>query len=187
MTRLTARVANELSALRSIALVCMALITTNAFYRLNAPLPGRLSSGVLEWINIRSVTDSLVPGAHLVSPRRFYLHHGIYLGDGEVAHYSGFSGALRSGPIEVTDLAHFAHDKPVWMLAQPAEYSRAEVAERARSRVGENRYRVLTNNCEHFCRWCVSGRSYSAQVEACLRRPRSLLAFISALQPRFVA
>jgi hypothetical protein len=33
-----------------------------------------------------------------------------------------------------------------------------------RSRLGENDYRLLTNNCEHFCNWCLSGVSLSAQV-----------------------
>jgi hypothetical protein len=27
--------------------------------------------------------------------------------------------------------------------------------ERARSRLGESRYRLLTNNCEHFCSWAL--------------------------------
>jgi hypothetical protein len=35
----------------------------------------------------------------------------------------------------------------------------------ARARIGENEYRVLTNNCEHFCNWCVCGAGRSAQAE----------------------
>jgi hypothetical protein len=31
---------------------------------------------------------------------------------------------------------------------------------RARSRAGENCYRLLTNNnCEHFCEWCLRGKA----------------------------
>jgi hypothetical protein len=57
-------------------------------------------------------------------------------------------------------------------------YSPAEIVRRARSRLGENDYRLLTNNCEHFCNWCLSGVSRSAQVE---RRLRLALRLFSAL------
>lgn len=33
-----------------------------------------------------------------------------------------------------------------------------------RSRVGEKRYNILTNNCEHFCNWCIDGVSGTGQV-----------------------
>lgn len=42
----------------------------------------------------------LPPGAHLTTPRRGYVHHGIYAGDGRVVHYAGFSRILRRGPVE---------------------------------------------------------------------------------------
>jgi hypothetical protein len=44
-------------------------------------------------------------------------------------------------------------------------YSPEEIVPRARSRLGENHYRLLANNCEHFCNWCLSGVSHSPQVE----------------------
>jgi hypothetical protein len=43
------------------------------------------------------------------------------------------------------------------------------------SRVGENRYRLLTNNCEHFCNWCLWGKSYSEQVRCFITHPFSTL------------
>jgi hypothetical protein len=39
------------------------------------------------------------------------------------------------------------------------------VVARARSRLGEERYRTLSNNCEHFCTWCIHGENRSCQVE----------------------
>ena len=39
---------------------------------------------------------------------------------------------------------------------------------RARSRLGENRYRFFSNNCEHFSEWCVNGEHRSPQVERLL-------------------
>jgi hypothetical protein len=50
-------------------------------------------------------------------------------------------------------------------------YNGDEVARRAGSRLGERDYRLLTNNCEHFCSWCLFGECRSAQVEACLKSP----------------
>jgi hypothetical protein len=46
--------------------------------------------------------------------------------------------------------------------------------ERARSRLGERAYRVLTNNCEHFCAWALRDESRSAQVEQLRAAPRVL-------------
>jgi hypothetical protein len=44
-------------------------------------------------------------------------------------------------------------------------YSPAETVERAKSRIGENRYNLVTNNCEHFAIWCKTGVSESHQVK----------------------
>lgn len=37
-------------------------------------------------------------GDHLKSSRGLYTHHGIYVGDGNVIHYSGLSDGIQSGP-----------------------------------------------------------------------------------------
>ena len=38
------------------------------------------------------------PGSHLISPRRGYTHHGIYVGDGKVVHYAGLQELARRDP-----------------------------------------------------------------------------------------
>ena len=48
--------------------------------------------------------------------------------------------------------------------------------QRARSRIGESRYRLLTNNCEHFCEWCLNGEQRSYQVEALVAWARRAVA-----------
>ena len=40
---------------------------------------------------------------------------------------------------------------------------------RAESRLDETDYSVLLNNCEHFARWCHTGRHESRQVRTALQ------------------
>ena len=105
-------------------------------------------------------------GTHLVSPRRGYQHHGIYAGEGRVIHYAGFSRLFRRGPVEEVSLARFARGRGVLAQAHatPAFAGTAAVT-RARTRLGEDRYRFWTNNCEHFVQWALNGTPRSSQVE----------------------
>ncbi|MBM5584930.1 efflux transporter outer membrane subunit [Burkholderia pseudomallei] len=111
-------------------------------------------------------------GAHLVSERDGYAHHGIYVGDGLVVHYGGFDCSARRSPVECISLRRFAASNTIQVQAEPdAIYTGIAVVERAWSRVGEDRYRLLTNNCEHFCSWCVCGVGHSEQVRRGLLNP----------------
>jgi Lecithin retinol acyltransferase len=115
-------------------------------------------------------------GSHMVTPRRGYLHHGIYVGSGRIVHYSGFAHGLRGGPVEEVPLAHFTRGRPVWVKGSAsASFDRREVVRRARSRIGEDLYRLFTNNCEHFCEWCLRGEPRSLQIEALLDLPKRAL------------
>jgi Lecithin retinol acyltransferase len=105
-------------------------------------------------------------GAHLTTSRRGYTHHGMYVGHDRVVHYSGLSGFRQCGPVEEVSLSRFAAGHSVQIVDRGRSmYSPYEIVRRARSRIGENDYRLLTNNCEHFCNWCLYGVSRSAQVE----------------------
>ena len=121
-------------------------------------------------------------GAHLITSRRGYTHHGIYVGQGRVVHYSGLSGFWHCGPVEEVPVSRFAVGRPVQIVDRGRPfYSPVEIVRRARSRLGENHYRLLTNNCEHFCNWCVCGVSHSAQAERCWLLPlRTLLTVFHA-------
>ena len=115
-------------------------------------------------------------GAHLATLRRGYQHHGVYVGHGQVIHYSGLSGFWQCGPVEEVPLSRFSNGRPVRLVSHPGpHYSPEEIIRRARSRLGESDYRLLTNNCEHFCNWCLSGVSRSAQVEGRLQLPLRIL------------
>jgi hypothetical protein len=134
-----------------------------------------------------SMTIELPIGAHLVSQRNGYEHHGIYVGNGRVVHYAGFANSSRRGPVEEVDLSRFVAGHSLSIRStQSARYVGDEAVRRARSRLGENRYRLLTNNCEHFCAWCLLGESRSEQVHGCLRHPRAGVHALVCLVKAFV-
>ena len=89
------------------------------------------------------------------------MHHGIDLGDGTVAHYLEGREILRSPRLE------FSRGQPITAVPYaPADCSPAGVTlRRAMGRLGEQRYNLLFNNCEHFAHWCKTGRHRSSQVE----------------------
>ncbi len=89
------------------------------------------------------------------------MHHGIDLGDGTVAHYLEGREILRSPREE------FSRGQPISAVSYAAgTCSPAGVTlRRAMGRLGEQRYNLLFNNCEHFAHWCKTGRHRSSQVE----------------------
>lgn len=44
-------------------------------------------------------------------------------------------------------------------------FSAEETIARAKSRLGEEKYNLVTNNCEHFAMWCKTGEGVSSQVK----------------------
>lgn len=113
-----------------------------------------------QWIHRdRVLTNGEEPAlaAHLVSSRGLYCHHGIYAGQDRVIHYAGLSSGFRRGPVEEVSLDTFARGAPVRVRRERLLSDRNEVLRRARTRLGENEYRLFSNNCKHFCRWCLSG------------------------------
>ena len=112
-------------------------------------------------------------GDHIASARSVYTHHGIYLGANEVVHYSGWADGLCSGgEIEITSIDRFASGGSIRVVEHSVrKYDANETICRAYSRLGEDWYSVLLNNCEHFANWCIDGQHNSEQVnrliEAC--------------------
>src|SRR5262245_51359735 len=90
----------------------------------------------LEWLLTPGEEPPLA--AHLVTPRGFYTHHGVYVGNGRVIHYAGFATGFGRGPVEDVSLGHFAHGGDIRVRsATTPRFDRGEVVERARSRLGE--------------------------------------------------
>ena len=106
-------------------------------------------------------------GDHLVVSRLGYSHHGLYVGGGMVIHYSGFVQGISGGVIETISLDSFCDGEQVAVRDYwERKYSRKKSVKRAYSRLGEDSYNVLFNNCEHFVTWCITGSHSSRQVQA---------------------
>jgi hypothetical protein len=109
--------------------------------------------------------SNYTPGDHLSTPRGVYTHHGLYVGDGQVIHYSGFAGDGSSGAVECVTLKAFANGESISKVPFMIRvYDRDEAVERAWSKLGADNYNLLWNNCETFVYWCITGVPVSPQV-----------------------
>lgn len=107
----------------------------------------------------------MAKGDHIRVRKGLYWHHGIDLGDGRVAHYSGLVNGLNSGPVTLVPFPQFSGLKQVECVGhRDPRHDPDQAVQRALFRVGEDNYSVLFNNCEHFCHWVIEGRPVSRQV-----------------------
>ena len=121
-------------------------------------------------------------GDHVRVRRLGYWHHGIDCGDGAVIHYSGeLFDQKRNAAVQRTPLTEFARGGRVETVFYDEADSPDCVIMRAESRLGESEYRVLINNCEHFARWCKTGRHESRQVKNVLRTAGLLCASMAGI------
>ena len=91
-----------------------------------------------------------------------YKHYGIDCGNASVIHYR-----KPSETIERTSLTTFARGNSVQVLRENSAqfcFLPNIVVQRAESRLGERKYNLLFNNCEHFASWCKIGISESKQI-----------------------
>mgnify|MGYP000926196380 CR=1 FL=1 len=117
---------------------------------------------------------------------KLYEHHGIYVGDDMVVHYNGLARGIvlekscfeeilsnvvpldkrNIAKVAMTSLEEFASGD-TWQIKKHANapFSGTDIALCAKARVGEQKYNLLINNCEHFCNECVFGEHVSEQVQ----------------------
>ena len=115
-------------------------------------------------------------GDHLRVQRMngLYAHHGIYVSDEEVIHFTGKDddSILDWSKPEViqTDLAYFLKGGTLEVKEYTDEefadlYSPEQIVTYARACLGDKGYNLIFNNCEHFANVCTLGRFRSHQVE----------------------
>ncbi|WP_373601137.1 lecithin retinol acyltransferase family protein [Paraclostridium bifermentans] len=97
-----------------------------------------------------------------------YKHFGIYINDDCVIHYDGKidDRFLREMCIRQTTLDRFLASKDSFSIYNfnCSDIDACEVVSRAKSRIGEENFNLIFNNCEHFGLWCKTGVSKSNQV-----------------------
>lgn len=113
----------------------------------------------------------LRPGDHIAVRRgEGYTHHGIYLGEGLVAHFTDEAGlaAKHAAQVRETTLETFLRGGLLLRRRHRHGLPRQEVVARARAVIyGERpwrRYHLIRNNCEHFAHDCATRRPRSLQV-----------------------
>ena len=130
--------------------------------------------------------QNLHPGSHLSVSRGVYDHHGIYIGNNQVIHYSGFAEAFNKGSIEQTTLENFLGGRDQFTVVNyPSNkviYTNQQIVERAYRCLGEDDYHLLFNNCEHFACWCVTGEKRSEQVRTVMRHSSTAVLSYYALK-----
>jgi hypothetical protein len=126
----------------------------------------------LEGEVLMKLKQSLQAGDIILSDRLIYQHYGVYAGNDRVIHYASENGDFGFDvKVRETSLAQFAQggDCKIVMFTENRDgskhFSPKETVRRARSRIGEESYNLLFNNCEHFVLWCKCGKSKSIQVE----------------------
>ena len=99
-----------------------------------------------------------------------YDHYGIYVDSGKVIHFARKSGRLFGEDpaiVHETTLERFLGGSTEYEVVRfPDKSARSpeEVVHTAYECVGETGYNVVFNNCEHFARYCKTGRKTSGQV-----------------------
>lgn len=121
-----------------------------------------------------------VMGDHIRVKRMggIYKHHGIYVSDNEVIHFTGTDddSIMDSSKNRVisSDLQFFLKGGELEVKEYTDEefqdlYAPDQIVAYARSCLGDGGYNLLFNNCEHFANVCTLGRFRSHQVERLLQ------------------
>lgn len=107
----------------------------------------------------------LKAGDHVWVDCGVYTHHGIATGPNRIIHYLGKKGVYADGMIAETGLAAFSDGGAIRVRRHPKrQHDRTASVARAQERLGESKYNLCFNNCEHFVQWCIEGRKESEQV-----------------------
>lgn len=105
--------------------------------------------------------DQVYAMREIASVPGVYEHHGIDCGNESIIHYykGGEMATVARTPREL-----FARGGRIFVKPRATAFLPHIVVQRAESRLGEQRYDLLTNNCEHFANWCKTGRNDCEQL-----------------------
>jgi hypothetical protein len=114
-----------------------------------------------------------------------YWHHGIYIGDGEIVHFSREDNGVGKvtlqkfqGSADCVEIVDYSNETGTIF---PPE----QIVTRALGAVGiPETYNLLTNNCEHFATWCVTHKKASKQIEDAFK-PSSIINKVKEFKDNF--
>ena len=102
-------------------------------------------------------------------------HHGIYIGNSEVIHFSGggkqtnLGENIKDAKIKIVSLSDFMGDyqKCYRVIDHYTPELRSEIVRKAYNQLNSNfgGYNPSTNNCEHFANWCRTDNKTSLQTD----------------------
>ena len=104
----------------------------------------------------------MVKGEHIKVKKLGYFHHGIYIGDDKVVHYSKINAKAE---VKETSLKEFLDKGKFEIVKYNDSLHMDEVVLRAKSLQGKTEYNLIFNNCEHLASWCKTGQRTSKQVD----------------------
>lgn len=113
-------------------------------------------------------------GDHIKVSRGLYSHHGIYVSDDEIIHFTGKDEDSifdwSKPEVIATNLDYFLKGGVLEVKEYTDDefcdlYSVDDIVRYARACLGDKGYNLVFNNCEHFANVCTLGRFRSNQVE----------------------
>ena len=124
-------------------------------------------------------------GDHIRVKRQLYYHHGIYVSDNEVIHFSGRNSDSildwENCEIIVTTLREFLNGGRLevrrYLKCEKCKINDEEyIVKKAKYYIGKKGYNLFTNNCEHFANYCTMDKKISEQVDkfVSLHLPKTL-------------
>ncbi|CAB4041096.1 Hypothetical predicted protein [Paramuricea clavata] len=133
-------------------------------------------------IAVQSLFENLDPSLKffypLLSSDKYYYHHGVYLGNCKVIHFSGTSqDDAEVGKCDIFQFQKGAVDRKLYQV----EYDDLtqllpvqETLEKAKDVLEDPTkwpgYQIIYNNCESFATWLKTGQVISAQAMAAKSR-----------------
>ena len=111
--------------------------------------------------------ENAVYGDIIYTNHNLYRHYWIYINENCVVHYDGKLDDmfLRKMCIRETTMDRFLGGKTSYYIDnREAKFNNEEVVERARECIGEEKFNLVSHNCEHFAMWCKAGEPRSKQV-----------------------
>jgi hypothetical protein len=112
-------------------------------------------------------------GAHIRVQIQSIYHHGIYIGNDEVIQFGLLNDMLKPKE-EVRVLVSSIEEFLQGGFLEVRVFDRKErkiknddlkIVEIAKSKLGEDGYDIVHNNCEHFANFCIFNKKESKQID----------------------